>query len=452
MPKPFAIIKDENGVKRVVATTWLSDDLDTFKWPPFDDVAKVVKAVTDLVEPDDDWDDFEVTKFIRYKDTYSGAVADINLKLDEVTDASDDEKLKHSRASRRAKKLSMSPPSPKKSSGKRVRTSSDIEETPSPKKSKRNGSISEESSSDESTPNTATATTAAEPTRTSLKVPSKLALFSYESNGKGNAKTSGSRNDGRVSSHVVSSEESPRITEDFVWNPKSTEEGQFILFSMMKQVLLKTNKLTRNVDLLLKRNQAKDNEVKCLAIPSTSSMIPIDNDVCQHFPIDDKKVSKPHKKDKKDGEKESRNEEEDGPKSISVVEEKLTKKKGFFKKVVNWMLNLGGETAHELVYNIMMASFTNEVANKYSYVGLKSKAPFMDLKLNSCIFYAALQHKTKPSQFDIKKSITMWLDQSGTRLKREGDEKKGSSKKIFIPITPVEDSDDDDDTDVESEK
>ncbi|KAJ8665355.1 hypothetical protein QAD02_007017 [Eretmocerus hayati] len=116
------------------------------------------------------------------------------------------------------------------------------------------------------------------------------------------------------------------------------------------------------------------------------------------------------------------------------------------------MLNLGGETAHELVYNIMTASFTNEVANKYSYVGLKSKAPFMDLKLNSCIFYAALQHKTKPSQFDIKKSITMWLDQSGTRLKREGDEKKGSSKKIFIPITPVEDSDDDDDTDVESEK
>ncbi|XP_044753871.1 uncharacterized protein LOC123313186 [Coccinella septempunctata] len=101
--KKYAIIVDENNEKRVVPSKWMMNNNSTLLWPPYKNTEKIRRAILQLEDPSEDWEDYQVD-FIKSKDDYVEAVAEIKANLDELSGGSDAEKMKKSRA--RRKKIS----------------------------------------------------------------------------------------------------------------------------------------------------------------------------------------------------------------------------------------------------------------------------------------------------------------------------------------------------------
>ncbi|XP_058803123.1 protein unc-79 homolog [Phymastichus coffea] len=105
--KKYSIIKDEEGEIRVVPSNWLTDDKESVYWPPYKDSARVKSAAINLESRNSDWELYSCT-FIKSNDDYVDAQKEARFpNLDDLTDASDEERLKATRAARN--KITASP-------------------------------------------------------------------------------------------------------------------------------------------------------------------------------------------------------------------------------------------------------------------------------------------------------------------------------------------------------
>ncbi|XP_071652955.1 uncharacterized protein [Temnothorax longispinosus] len=131
----------------------------------------------------------------------------------------------------------------------------------------------------------------------------------------------------------------------------------------------------------------------------------------------------------------------DENKTFAAVEEKLKMERKFFNNVVLYMKSKGGNTSHDLIYNILSNIITNSAASNYSFYGQKHKKIFSDLALCSCVYHGVKLQFPDVSEKNIKHSIKRWLDSSRTRLLRA--KTQAQKRKIFQPIVPPDENVDD---------
>lgn len=65
----YHICKTATGDFLLVPATWLSDNKKLCKWPPYEDMREVNNAISQMEEPDSDWDDVEIHAIVMSKST-----------------------------------------------------------------------------------------------------------------------------------------------------------------------------------------------------------------------------------------------------------------------------------------------------------------------------------------------------------------------------------------------
>ncbi|XP_058808045.1 uncharacterized protein LOC131673781 [Phymastichus coffea] len=389
--KKYSIIKDEEGEVRVVPSNWLTDDKESVYWPPYKDSARVKSAAINLESRNSDWELYSCT-FIKSNDDYVDAQKEARFpNFDDLTDASDEERLKATRAARN--KITASP----------SKFISSFTKVKPPKIWETNNSVDGSKSTEGISPKKvllAKNSVKNAPLLKSLQVdlqrtisPAQKSLFPRSEFLTG----------GPSGNSVVN--DSSQEEEDGSNNEVELEITLPMIFEMQKTMVTKLNSLGIKVDNLSKKLQrcqnirVADKEIVASQdmIESMSKIFPMTNEIPER--------------------------------SMDGVNEKIRTDPTFRKELVLFFKSKGGADIHRFIYNILPAAMTNKVANKYSYVGHKKKHAFKDLPLCTVI-YKSVRHLFPSSQDEeIRSSISSWLDQSGTRLKRESDTEAAGSKK-----------------------
>lgn len=80
--KPFAIVVDESKKKIVVPSNWLSNDCQTLYWPTaITDPFKLKKAIISCKTRANGWQEYDVTRFIKYKGKFANFQKNNSFKL-----------------------------------------------------------------------------------------------------------------------------------------------------------------------------------------------------------------------------------------------------------------------------------------------------------------------------------------------------------------------------------
>ncbi|XP_077276658.1 uncharacterized protein LOC143905241 [Temnothorax americanus] len=432
--KAFAIIEDDDG-KRVVPSKWLSDDFKTLQWPPFDDSDKIRRAVINQHDPTEDWEVYPVIRFIKSNDNYINAVSELKTYVDKVSDMSDREKLKRTRFLRKKRKLSdefctednnrfnkrnkskwNNIPSDDESEDSREynklsknETDSNIyPDVPSSLSIVNEDKQREDLSNDDFTN---------EDIIDKKKAANSLSQLQQES--QNTSSTDNETVKQSITANTAKKHAKPVIIDNFeIQTPTTSQEFLFNIYGMQKKMLTIMNGLSKKQDImiakigLMEKNGIKHghNNVIDAAVIETMT---------KYFPINDEN------------------------KTFAAVEEKLKMERKFFNDVVLYMKSKGGNTSHDLIYNILSSIITNSAASNYSFYGQKHKKIFSDLALCSCVYHGVKLQFPDVSEKDIKHSIKRWLDSSRTRLLRA--KTQAQKRKIFQPIVPPDENVDDPD-------
>ncbi|CAH0564763.1 unnamed protein product [Brassicogethes aeneus] len=102
------------------------------------------------------------------------------------------------------------------------------------------------------------------------------------------------------------------------------------------------------------------------------------------------------------------------------------------KELVNFLYLAGGTNAHKSVYLAMNKLFAKELALQYSGQGKKKKIPFCNMKLYQAIFAAIRKRHNSVTDDEIKKSVSLFLATSKSRLGGKRDSLKGVEEDFEI--------------------
>ncbi|KAM0734810.1 hypothetical protein ACS0PU_011629 [Formica fusca] len=186
------------------------------------------------------------------------------------------------------------------------------------------------------------------------------------------------------------------VISSFVQNKKEyvtatnvrDDKGDSSTHELMKQVLLKLNKILHKMDrfenmlhVLEEKIQFKDNEIG------------IECNI--QFPL----VSL---------------------QDLNNFEEQLQESQ-FKNTVVNTLKLVGGSTMHIMTTNILKKIMVNTVAVKFSWAGMKGKLIFKDLIIAKIIMHAVRSHPqySQTTDAEFAESISKWLAQAPLRTQRE---------------------------------
>lgn len=104
--KKYAIIRDEKNIIRAVCSSCLAPNKKEVYWPPYTESSRMKTAVIDL-EPKKSNSKFHPATFTKSNDDFVEAQKEFKFpNLDDLTYASDEEKLKSNRRMRNKKKVS----------------------------------------------------------------------------------------------------------------------------------------------------------------------------------------------------------------------------------------------------------------------------------------------------------------------------------------------------------
>lgn len=67
--KSYAIISDEDKNIRVVPSKWLNVDKKLLYWPPYEKTAEIKDAIIKQKDVEDDWDSYEITRYLKSNGT-----------------------------------------------------------------------------------------------------------------------------------------------------------------------------------------------------------------------------------------------------------------------------------------------------------------------------------------------------------------------------------------------
>ncbi|XP_044753870.1 uncharacterized protein LOC123313201 [Coccinella septempunctata] len=397
--KKYAIIVDENNEKRVVPSKWMMNNNSTLLWPPYKNTEKIRRAILQLEDPSEDWEDYQVD-FIKSKDDYVEAVAEIKANLDELSGGSDAEKMKKSRA--RRKKISYQglgdysgavADAEMKADSDVPSSESDVERIKIPKSrgktsffENRNKSISIDSRDSETDEHDETLKNTDENTSKSLPSSLSLCMSPQVQNGPTVADT--------------------QIDEQL----NSERDILFSMHGMLKKIMTSIHALSMKQDRLEGRlRQLESRGLINNTVASVTSSFMVNDAIVKRFPIDSKE-------------------------KLEIMENDL-KKRNIFNDVVHFMKSKGGSSAHDLIYNILGSVVTNDLASHYSFYGQKKKGKFQELLLCSCIFFAVRTVNDKITDAEIITSIRMWLDNSKTRAERNK-KNASSGRRVFSLVMP----------------
>ncbi|XP_018362902.1 PREDICTED: uncharacterized protein LOC108761063, partial [Trachymyrmex cornetzi] len=110
---------------------------------------------------------------------------------------------------------------------------------------------------------------------------------------------------------------------------------------------------------------------------------------------------------------------------LNVVEEYLEEKNNT-NKLVKELSKIGGVTYKHTINRIMFSLFSNEVAEKYSWIGFKGKNKFSLLHISEAIIRAVQKTHSSITLSDIETVIKAWLVKAKFRNAKKA---KESNKK-----------------------
>ncbi|XP_054723191.1 uncharacterized protein LOC129233148 isoform X2 [Uloborus diversus] len=103
---------------------------------------------------------------------------------------------------------------------------------------------------------------------------------------------------------------------------------------------------------------------------------------------------------------------------VLILEEKLSEEE-VRKHMIRELQKFGGAHLAEVVRRMLVYLLTDEVAEKYSFMGLKGKMQFSSLKLCSLINDVARIHVKTATNKEISKPIAAWLRHAKERLNKK---------------------------------
>uniref|UniRef100_A0A1Y1LJ21 DUF4806 domain-containing protein n=1 Tax=Photinus pyralis TaxID=7054 RepID=A0A1Y1LJ21_PHOPY len=102
--------------------------------------------------------------------------------------------------------------------------------------------------------------------------------------------------------------------------------------------------------------------------------------------------------------------------------------KAKFKKLVQFLYLIGGDTVQKIVYQQMNKLLTNEVSIKYSGQGKKHKLPFITLKLYDAVLAATRKRWRNCTEDEVKKIVALFLATAKSRIKSQKKNDEGQAQ------------------------
>ncbi|XP_058795711.1 uncharacterized protein LOC131666783 isoform X3 [Phymastichus coffea] len=384
MYKNYAIVIDDQNEKLVVPYKWLNKEKTTMYWPTGQ--KDVTKLIINNVNVQKDWETLNI-QYIRSSDTYTDAVSDMKLlgdKVDELTDPSDDNRVKRTRSDRHKKKLDdssdeNSPPSKQL----RIDYATDI--------------VDGNSNINKSFTNTS---------KNNLIVPATINI----TNSVKDTSTSSSNKPSTSRVTVSMSVNDVEDTENYI----SLSERQLLLLSLanQKKIMTKLNNFNARI------NQLQSNVNISGASRETQHSLSEKHlqIIAKYFPIDEE------------------------TKLLATVEEKLNNH-SFYTLVMYLQIgkmfekyssikNVGGTSPKAHLDAMMKYLVTDKVLQEYSFTGQSKRANLQNKSFVSLQLYKVIFHCMKTlygSEIITDKTINRYiannLDTARTRIIRQ--EKKG---------------------------
>ncbi|XP_058795704.1 uncharacterized protein LOC131666783 isoform X2 [Phymastichus coffea] len=373
MYKNYAIVIDDQNEKLVVPYKWLNKEKTTMYWPTGQ--KDVTKLIINNVNVQKDWETLNI-QYIRSSDTYTDAVSDMKLlgdKVDELTDPSDDNRVKRTRSDRHKKKLDdssdeNSPPSKQL----RIDYATDI--------------VDGNSNINKSFTNTS---------KNNLIVPATINI----TNSVKDTSTSSSNKPSTSRVTVSMSVNDVEDTENYI----SLSERQLLLLSLanQKKIMTKLNNFNARI------NQLQSNVNISGASRETQHSLSEKHlqIIAKYFPIDEE------------------------TKLLATVEEKLNNH-SFYTLVYSSIKNVGGTSPKAHLDAMMKYLVTDKVLQEYSFTGQSKRANLQNKSFVSLQLYKVIFHCMKTlygSEIITDKTINRYiannLDTARTRIIRQ--EKKG---------------------------